>query len=83
MNITEPERSVLQFICDFWQAHGYSPTLREISEGCYMSSGNVYRFLDKLEVRGCIRREPNIARSIVILDEQLCNATPENNPETR
>jgi repressor LexA len=83
MDITEPERIVLQFICDFWQTHGYSPTLREISEGCYMSSGNVYRFLDKLEVRGCIRREPNIARSIVIVADSPCTLETESDPKTR
>lgn len=81
MDITDIESTVFQFICDFWGEHGYSPTLREISDGCYMSPGNVYRYLDKLEMRGCIRRQTGIARSIVILDESRCSRAPENNPK--
>ncbi|MCB9451214.1 MAG: hypothetical protein H6672_07225 [Anaerolineaceae bacterium] len=82
MNNTELERTVLRFICDFWREHGFSPTLREISEGCFISGGNLYRHLDKLEARGFISREPGTARSIVILDESLCEPEPETDSES-
>ncbi|MBZ0277423.1 MAG: hypothetical protein K8I60_14855 [Anaerolineae bacterium] len=74
MDTTAMECQVLEFLRAYWREHTYAPTMREISEGCFMSSANVYRYLDKLEMRGRIRREMGKARSIVILDEADCES---------
>ena len=55
---------VYAFICDYLARWQSSPTIREIAAGCYISPGNVYRYLDYLEARGLIIREPGRARSI-------------------
>jgi DNA-binding MarR family transcriptional regulator len=62
--------SVYAFICNFIETQGYSPSQREIASGCYMSVGNVVRYLDKLEARGLVYREPYIPRSIRLLDRK-------------
>lgn len=61
--------SVYNFIFEFTGEHGFSPTLREIAKGCYLGRSTVLRCLDKLEFQGKISREPNKARSIVLIEE--------------
>jgi repressor LexA len=61
-------KAVYHFVRDFIETEGYSPSLREIADGCYLSMGSVTRYLDKLELRGLIYREPGKARSIRLLD---------------
>ena len=58
---------ILRYIEDYWQTHGYSPSLREIQTGCGISSLSVVTWnLGKLEKRGEISRTPDIARSITL-----------------
>ena len=54
------------FIHDFIQDNGYSPSLREISKGCYLGRSTVLRYLDRLEARGRIQRVDGKARSITL-----------------
>jgi len=61
---------VYTYIQDYFKQHGFAPSLRDISEGCYMSPSNVVRYLDKLEARGRISRELRKPRSIALLDEE-------------
>ena len=57
--------AVYSFICTYLVDHnGYSPSLREIAKGCFISVSNVLRYVDKLEGQGRIAREPGMARSI-------------------
>lgn len=60
---------IWHFICDFNRQFGYPPALRQIAEVAFMSRGNLYRYLDHLEVEGRISREPGVARGITILEE--------------
>ncbi len=60
---------VYRFIHAYKKAHGFPPSIRNISDGCLISRSNVIRYLDKLEARGRIKREPNIPRGITLLDE--------------
>lgn len=62
------EAAVYAFIVNYIRQHGYSPSLREISRGCFMSQANVMRYLDRLEAQGRITRQPGRARSITLLD---------------
>lgn len=58
---------VYRFIETYMQANGFAPSVRNIADGCYMSRGNVIRYLDKLEAWGYITREPGQARSIALV----------------
>lgn len=55
---------IYAFIRAYIQEYKISPSLREIAEGCYMTHGNVGRYLKKLEAQGRIKRYPNISRGI-------------------
>lgn len=64
---------ILAFICQFKQEHaGIPPTIRDIRDGCAISStSNVIYHLDRLERDGYIRRLPDIdARNIILAGEQ-------------
>ncbi len=67
--INERIEEVYRFVCGFISEHDVSPSLQEIAEGCYMSRGNVSRYLDKLEVQRRIKRMPGTARSIALLKD--------------
>lgn len=69
--LTKRQRQIYDFLRDYLEQHGYSPTLEEIAEHFQMASLNgVYKHLTALEDRGFIRRLPNQARSIQIRGEE-------------
>ena len=59
---------VFNFLCQYDRQFGYSPTMREIADACYMSRPNMYRYLDQLEGQGRISRSSGIARGITVLN---------------
>jgi repressor LexA len=59
--------AIYEFIVIFIEQHGYPPTMREIADGCYISAGNVVRYLDKLEAERRLIREPRKARSLKLV----------------
>lgn len=63
-------QTIYDFIRAYYQENRKSPTIREIASACYVSVGTVFRHLDRLEMLGYIQREPNQARSIVLLKEE-------------
>ena len=58
---------IYQFIRTYIEQHGYSPSQREIADGCYISLGSVYNHLIRLEIQGRIYRDPGKSRSIHIV----------------
>jgi len=60
-------QSIHEFLLEYIDEHRKSPTIREIAAGCFVSVGTVMRHLDKLEAADLIEREPNQARSIILL----------------
>jgi hypothetical protein len=58
---------IFRFLCEYNRQFGYSPTLREVSEACYMSRPNMYRYLDQLVAQDRIARDSGIARGITII----------------
>lgn len=60
---------VYEFIQKFIKEHTYPPTIREIGQGCYISTSAVSRHLDHLERRGKISREFGRARGITLLND--------------
>lgn len=65
--MTDPvTQEVYQFLATYIQQHGFSPSIREIAQGCYLGRSTAMRHLAILEARGLIRREPGKSRSIVL-----------------
>jgi repressor LexA len=68
MNLTARQKQILEFIQQFVESHGYSPSLEEIAESFDIASVNaVFKHLAALEKRGFIHRATNQARSIQLL----------------
>ena len=59
---------VFDFIYNFIHDYAYAPSQEEIAKACYLSRGSVVRYLDQLEAKGMITREPRIARSIRLME---------------
>lgn len=59
---------IVAFVTSYITLHGYSPTVREICDGCGVSSTSVVAYhLALLEGAGRITRVPAIARSIRVV----------------
>jgi repressor LexA len=68
MAITRRQRQVYDFISDFVQKHGYSPSFEEIGEGLGLSSlATVHKHISNLEKKGLLTRDYNRSRSIDLL----------------
>src|SRR5271163_96725 len=68
MAITRRQRQVYDFISDFVQKNGYSPSFEEIGEGLGLSSlATVHKHVSNLEEKGLLKRDYNCSRSIDIL----------------
>src|SRR5579864_7857512 len=68
MAITKRQREVYDFIHDFVQQHGYSPSFEEIGGGLGLSSlATVHKHVTNLEHKGLIKRDYNRSRSIDVL----------------
>jgi repressor LexA len=68
---SETREKVLQFIRKFKERKGYAPTVREIAEGCKISSPSVVQYhLDSLEQEGLISRAREKFRSINLTKEK-------------
>lgn len=70
---TEILDAMYTFIRDYIRQWGYAPSIRDIASACFMTPGNVHRYLDRLEARGRITRQAGVARSICLVgeDEEL------------
>lgn len=58
------------FIRDYIRQRGYAPSIRDIARACYMTPGNVHRYLDRLEGKRLITRQPGVARSIRLAEDE-------------
>lgn len=65
-NITERQKETYKFIFNFMINKGYSPSLREIAQGLYISKPVAKKHLDALIDKGYISIVPRTARSITI-----------------
>ena len=63
---TERDKEVLLYIQQYQYEKGYSPSVREIGKGLYMSRTSAQRRLCRLVELGYIRMSPKIPRSIVL-----------------
>ncbi len=66
--LTERQKAILEFIQEYQQQHGISPTHREIREEFgYSSFGTVYKHLKLLQKKGFLRRDWNQKRGLELL----------------
>ena len=69
--ITKKQLAVLDFLQDFMDENGYSPSYREIMTGLGLSSVSaVAEHIDNLIARGALKKVPGAARSLEVLDYQ-------------
>lgn len=68
MAITKRQRQVYDFLQDFIQRNGYSPSFEEIGDGLGLSSlATVHKHISNLEKKGLLKRDYNRSRSIDVL----------------
>ena len=68
MAITRRQREVYDFLLNFTEDKGYSPSFEEICEGLGLSSlATVHKHLTNLEQKGLIKRDYNRSRSIDVI----------------
>lgn len=66
--LSDKQSQILQFLQDFVEEKDYPPSIRDIQEGCAISSTSVVDYnLRKLEEKGAIRRDREVSRGIEIL----------------
>ena len=68
---SEKQQRMLRFIREFMADNGFPPTVRDIQSACGISSTSVVDYNLRLMQRdGLIRRRPEMARGIELLDEK-------------
>lgn len=68
MALTRRQRELYDFIANFVQTHGYSPSFEEIREGLGLNSlATVHKHVTNLEKKGLLHRDANRSRSIDLL----------------
>jgi repressor LexA len=66
--MTERQKQFIDFIEQFTEYHGYSPSIREIAKGLGLSStASVKKMLDRLKENGLLSKVDNIARGIEVM----------------
>ncbi|MBR3169097.1 hypothetical protein IKF23_01510 [Candidatus Saccharibacteria bacterium] len=69
IKLTKKQLAVLDFIRDFTEENGHSPSYREICEGLGLSSVSaVAEHIDNLVSKGALKKIPGEARSLELLD---------------
>ena len=69
IKLTKKQLAVLDYLKDFTEEKGYSPSYREIQAGLGLSSVSaVAEHIDNLVQKGVLRKVPGAARSLEVLD---------------
>jgi repressor LexA len=82
MALTKRQKEVLDFIADFVEKHGYSPSYEELAQGLNLASlATVHKHIQALESRNYLRRGFNQSRSLEVsakyLEERRQHARPQ------
>jgi SOS-response transcriptional repressor LexA len=76
---TKKQRELLEFIETFISSHGYSPSFREIMDGCrYNSVATVALHVNNLVKRGHLQKREHSARSLEVIHSQAADSLPTN-----
>lgn len=69
IKITAKQQRILDFISDYYEKNGKSPTYREIAEGLELRTvSTVAEHIDNLVARGALRRNGESGRVLEIVD---------------
>jgi repressor LexA len=69
--VSDTRSRILSFIRRFLDRRGYAPTVRDIARGCNISTPSVVQYhLNMLEEQGFIRRDPEVFRSIQLVERK-------------
>ena len=69
-SLSARQQKILEFIRNFYQENGFPPTVRDIQKNCGISSTSVVDYnLQILQREGHIRRMPEVARGIELLED--------------
>ena len=69
--LSEKQQDILRFLEEFITEHDYPPSIRDIQQGCGISSTSVVDYnLKRLEEKGLIRRDREVSRAIELLNGQ-------------
>jgi hypothetical protein len=75
--ISEPELKVWHAVAVYQSTHGVSPTLGELAAMCgWKATSTVARHLEALELKGLVRRDRAMSRSIQLIKEPPTVPTP-------
>ena len=76
MKLTKKQVIILDFISDFTEQNGYSPSYREIMTALDLRSvSSVAEHVDNLVKKGALRKKENSARSLEIVDTSFPETT--------
>lgn len=69
------QRQILDFVSQFIQKHGFSPTLQEVADALGVSSlATIHEHLEALVRKGVIQRYQGAVRGIRVLEEKIASA---------
>src|SRR5687767_659894 len=72
MALTRRQKDVLDFLADFIEKNGYSPSYEEIASGLNLASlATVHKHISALEAKSYLRRGFNQSRSLEISSKYL------------
>ncbi|MEO7145556.1 MAG: transcriptional repressor LexA [Bryobacteraceae bacterium] len=72
MALTKRQKQVLDFLADFVEKHGYSPSYEELADGLGLASlATVHKHVLALETKHYIRRSFNQSRSLEVSSKYL------------
>jgi repressor LexA len=76
-SLSAKQSSILRFIRDFIREHDYPPSIRDIQDGCGISSTSVVDYnLKALERLGYIRRDREVSRAIELVGRARMRTVP-------
>ncbi len=81
MALTKRQKEVLDYIADFVDGHGYSPSYEELAQGLNLASlATVHKHIEGLEARNYLRRGFNQSRSIEVAPKYLSERRKSKQP---
>jgi repressor LexA len=81
MAITRRQKEVLDFLTNFVQQNGYSPSYEEIARGLDLSSlATVHKHITNLQTKGLLQRAHNRSRSIDVLPPRAAKRSADRLP---
>jgi repressor LexA len=76
-SLSAKQQAILSFIRDFISRHDYPPSIRDIQDGCQISSTSVVDYnLKALERLGHIRRDREVSRAIELVGRVRMRTVP-------